>query len=76
MPLLSLRLASASFAGFPMASTPFPVVLHDHTKAVIRWRVSIHPALSAEGTVVVRFLKRGRAGRLLDPLCRLSYQGC
>jgi hypothetical protein len=53
------RLASASFAGFAMASTPFPIVLHDHTKAGIRWRVSIHPELSAEGTTVVRFLKLG-----------------
>lgn len=58
-----------------MASTPVPIVLHDHTKAGIRWRVSIHPELSAEGTVVVRFLKRGRPGRLLDQLCRWSPQG-
>ena len=74
-PLPSPRLASASFAGFAMASTPFPIVLHDHTKAGIRWRVSIHPELWAEGTTVVRFLKRGRSGRLLDQLCRWSPQG-
>ncbi|MGB5133830.1 MAG: hypothetical protein WBN89_01495 [Prochlorococcaceae cyanobacterium] len=68
----SPRLASASFAGFAVESRLFPIVLHDHTKAGIRWRVSIHPELCAEGTVVVRFLKRGRPGRILECSCQQS----
>jgi hypothetical protein len=58
-----------------MASTPFPIVLHDHTRAAIRWRVSIHPELSADGAAVVRFLKRGKHSKLLDQHCRWSPQG-
>jgi hypothetical protein len=58
-----------------MASTPFPIVLLDRSKAGIRWRVFIRPGLCSEGAVVVRFLKRGRAGRLLDQLCRWSPEG-
>ena len=58
-----------------MASTPFPIVLHDHTRAGIRWRVSIHPELSADGAAVVRFLKRGKQSKLLDQHCRWSPQG-
>jgi hypothetical protein len=38
----SPHLGSASFASFAKASAPFPFVLHDHTKAGILWRVSIH----------------------------------
>ncbi|MFO8237297.1 MAG: hypothetical protein R6U00_03390 [Prochlorococcaceae cyanobacterium] len=45
-----------------MASTPVPIVLHDHTKPGIPWRVFIHPELCSEDAVVVLFLKRGRAG--------------
>ena len=58
-----------------MASTPFPILLHDHTRAGIRWRVSIHPELSADGAAVVRFLKRGKQSKLLDQHCRWSPQG-
>lgn len=39
----------------------------------IRWRVSIHPELSAEGSGV-RLLKRGGSGKLLDQLCRWGPQ--
>lgn len=58
-----------------MASTAFPIVLHDQTRAGIRWRVSIHPELSADGVAVVRFLKRGKHSKLLDQHCRWSAQG-
>lgn len=58
-----------------MASTAFPIVLHDHTRASIRWRVSIQPGRSAGGEAVVRFLKRGKHSKLLDQHCRWSAQG-
>ena len=74
-PLPSPRLASVSFAGFAMASTAFPIVLHDHTREGIRWRVSIQPEQRGAGGVLVRFLKRGRHSKLLDQHCRWFAQG-
>jgi len=65
-PLPSPRLDSASFAGFALASPSFPIVLHDHTKAGIRWRVSIHPELSAEDRVVMRCLTPADAASCLN----------
>jgi hypothetical protein len=58
-----------------MASTPFPIVLHDHTRASIRWRVSIQPEHRVAGEVLVRFLKRGKHSKLLDQHCRWSARG-
>ena len=58
-----------------MASTAFPIVLHDHTRAGIRWRVSIQPEHPVAGEVLVRFLKRGKHSKLLDQHCRWSAQG-
>lgn len=58
-----------------MASIAFPIVLHDHTRAGIRWRVSIQPEHSVAGGVLVRFLKRGKHSKLLDQHCRWSAQG-
>ncbi len=58
-----------------MASSAFPIVLHDHTRAGIRWRVSIQPGRSAGVEAVVRFLKRSRQSKLLDQHCRWSPPG-
>lgn len=61
--------------GLAVASTAFPIVLHDHTRAGIRWRVSIQPEHRVVGEVVVRFLKRGKHSKLLDQHCRWSAHG-
>ncbi len=61
--------------GLAMASTAFPIVLHDHTRAGIRWRVSIQPEHPVAGELSVRFLKRGKHSKLLDQHCRWCAQG-
>ena len=59
-----------------MASTPFPIVLHDHTRAGIRWRVSIHPEIDrGPGISSVRFLKSGQRGKLLDQIAEWGPEG-
>jgi hypothetical protein len=57
------------------SQAPAPIVLWDHTRGGIRWRVSIHPEIVREGVQVVRFLKRGKTRKLLDQFREWGPQG-